>query len=302
MKRREISRKFDEIVAFAEIEKFIDTPVKFYSSGMYLRLAFSVAAHLETEILLVDEVLAVGDMNFQRKSLNKMESVGREGRTVVLVSHNISAIKRLCTRSVLLEAGKVRADGPTHQVVNAYLDTGAGTPSERRWDEESAPSAKGARLLSIALCSPEGSIAQEFDIRNPITIVIEYEVTSPGSIWACTLTCSDSEGNNAFFTAEFSPEHVNTQDISYVGRRRSTCVIPGNIMSEGSFTFGVGLYSVNDMATNQVFEQNVVFCTVFDPMLGDSARGVFHGYLPGIMRPLLTWRSENLITWLHEKE
>src|SRR6266851_3962910 len=120
MGKREIDRKFDEIVAFAEIEKFIDTQVKHYSSGMYVRLAFAVAAHLEPEILLVDEVLAVGDINFQKKCLGKMGDVARAGRTVVLVSHQLNQIRRLCQRVVWIDAGSVRQDGPTHEVVSAY--------------------------------------------------------------------------------------------------------------------------------------------------------------------------------------
>src|SRR4029077_14181736 len=135
MKKREIDRKLDEIVAFAEIEKFIDTPVKHYSSGMYVRLAFAVAAHLEPEILLVDEVLAVGDINFQKKCLGKMGDVARAGRTVVLVTHQMNQIRRLCHRVLWIDAGSLRLDGPTHETVAAYESEMArgvgGTPSGR---------------------------------------------------------------------------------------------------------------------------------------------------------------------------
>src|SRR5262249_52772870 len=120
MKKAEIKRKFDEIVAFSEIEKFLDTPVKHYSSGMQVRLAFAVAAHLEPEILIVDEVLGVGDARFQKKCLNKMQDVGQQGRTVLFVSHNMPAVPRLCERAILLEEGKVAADGPSPRVVNLY--------------------------------------------------------------------------------------------------------------------------------------------------------------------------------------
>jgi len=126
MKKAEIARKFDEIVAFAEVERFIDTPVKRYSSGMYLRLAFAVAAYLEPEILLVDEVLAVGDASFQKKCLNKMESVSEQGRTVLFVSHNISSVTRLCERTILLDSGRVTCDGPSHEVVGVYLQSALG--------------------------------------------------------------------------------------------------------------------------------------------------------------------------------
>src|SRR6476659_6410908 len=135
MKRTEIQRKFDEIVAFSEIEKFLDTPVKHYSSGMYVRLAFAVAAHLEPEILLVDEVLAVGDARFQKKCLNKMEDVGHGGRTVIFVSHNMSAVTRICQRAILLEEGRVVASGESHDIVSAYLRGGAGTTGVREWPD-----------------------------------------------------------------------------------------------------------------------------------------------------------------------
>src|SRR5215468_2845592 len=140
MPRREIARKFDEIVAFAEIEKFLDTQVKHYSSGMYLRLAFAVAAHLETEILLVDEVLAVGDIRFQKKCLGKMQDVGQQGRTVLFVSHNMPAITRLCERALRLDEGHVVQDGPSHRVVSAYLTSDVGTMAAREWpDPAQAP-------------------------------------------------------------------------------------------------------------------------------------------------------------------
>ena len=152
MGKAEIVRKFDEIVAFAELEKFIDTPVKHYSSGMYVRLAFAVAAHLEPEILLVDEVLAVGDINFQKKCLGKMGDVARAGRTVVLVSHQLNQIRRLCQRVVWIDDGSVRQDGPTHEVVSAYesamlsgdrsqgLQRGGGTTARfLRWEIVAAP-------------------------------------------------------------------------------------------------------------------------------------------------------------------
>src|SRR5262249_15078765 len=124
MRRGEIARKFDQIVDFAEVREFLDTPVKHYSSGMYVRLAFAVAAHLEPEIMLVDEVLAVGDISFQRKCLDKMKDVSQHGRTVLFVSHNMPAITRLCERTILLDEGRVVSDGPSHQVVPAYLRSG----------------------------------------------------------------------------------------------------------------------------------------------------------------------------------
>src|SRR6188508_439786 len=148
MRREEISKKFDEIVDFAEIEEFLDTPVKRYSSGMYVRLAFAVAAHLEPEILVVDEVLAVGDAQFQKKCLGKMGEVARGGRTVLFVSHNMSAINRLCSRGVLLDAGRVVFDGPAVNATAAYLHGAGERGAGQEWSPDQAPGSDSVKLLS----------------------------------------------------------------------------------------------------------------------------------------------------------
>src|SRR5467141_4818775 len=174
MGRQEIIRKFDEIVAFAELEKFIDTPVKHYSSGMFVRLAFAVAAHLEPEILLVDEVLAVGDINFQKKCLGKMGDVARAGRTVVLVSHQLNQIRRLCHRVVWIDAASVRQDGPTHEVVSTYET--AMTVGYR----DGGPSARGtgskARFVRWEIADSRGGNPQVLTTLEPVTIKIAIEI------------------------------------------------------------------------------------------------------------------------------
>src|SRR5215467_13124633 len=157
MSKREITRKFDEIVAFAEVEKFISTPVKHYSSGMYVRLAFSVAAHLEPEILLVDEVLAVGDASFQKKCLGKMGQVSRDGRTIVFVSHNMAAVKALCSRAILMRHGTVASSGAVADVVDEYLLGAASDTSVREWSDAAAdPGNESIRPLYVRITPPEG--------------------------------------------------------------------------------------------------------------------------------------------------
>src|SRR5688572_13846393 len=169
MTRAEIRRKFDEIVAFSEVETFIDTPVKHFSSGMYLRLAFAVAAHLDPEILLVDEVLAVGDARFQRKCLDKMEDVRQAGRTVLFVSHNMPAVTRLCPRTILLEDGTISFDGPSAEAVGIYLGSGIGTNAARVWtDLSTAPGNEIVRLCSVRVRSEAGEICESVDIRKPV--------------------------------------------------------------------------------------------------------------------------------------
>jgi lipopolysaccharide transport system ATP-binding protein len=157
MSRREIERKFDEIVAFAEVERFLDTPVKRYSSGMYVRLAFAVAAHLEPEILIVDEVLAVGDAQFQKKCLGKMEDVGKEGRTVIFVSHQMSAIQALCDRGIVLQAGKVILDGNSNDAVNLYLESGCTLANEVPLAERKDRSGSGkVKAVGITIFDQKG--------------------------------------------------------------------------------------------------------------------------------------------------
>jgi lipopolysaccharide transport system ATP-binding protein len=177
MNRREIARKFDAIVSFAELEQFIDTPVKHYSSGMYVRLAFAVAAHLEPEILLVDEVLAVGDINFQKKCLGKMGDVARAGRTVVLVSHQLNQIRRLCQRVVWLDGGKVSQSGPTAEVINAYES--AMSSSERGSGQRDSAHNVKARFLSWKIADPVSTSPHRLDSVGPVSVSFKLEVLSP---------------------------------------------------------------------------------------------------------------------------
>jgi len=177
MSRQEITRKFDEIVAFAELEKFIDTPVKHYSSGMYVRLAFAVAAHLEPEILLVDEVLAVGDAKFQRKCLGKMGDVARAGRTIILVSHQLNQIRRLCNRTAWVESGELRQTGPTAEVVSAYET--AMTSPDRGSDERSFDNLHGARFQSWELIDPASDSPHTLVSSGPVRIQFSLDVRQP---------------------------------------------------------------------------------------------------------------------------
>ncbi len=182
MHRKEINAKFDQIVEFSEIGRFLDTPVKRYSSGMYMRLAFSVAAHLEPEILLVDEVLAVGDAAFQKKCLGKMGQVAGEGRTVLFVSHNMGAIQALCSRSILLADGRIVEDGPSNQVVQSYLNRSYGDiekTGEVSWSgEDNAPGGGEVRLQSIRLLSSIGQVQDHFNVKDPIQIEFTYQVNT----------------------------------------------------------------------------------------------------------------------------
>lgn len=175
MQREEIRRKLDEIIDFAEIEKFLDTPVKRYSSGMYVRLAFAVAAHLEPEILIVDEVLAVGDAPFQKKCLGKMEDVGREGRTVLFVSHNMAAVNKLCSKGILLEKGSLGEIGSVNEVVQRYLDSFVDKPMEVVFSEKGGE----ASFSRVSIVSTKGSLISGVSVCNPFLISMDFIVSVP---------------------------------------------------------------------------------------------------------------------------
>jgi ABC-2 type transport system ATP-binding protein/lipopolysaccharide transport system ATP-binding protein len=177
MGRREVRRQFDAIVEFSGIRTFIDTPVKRYSSGMYLRLAFSVAAHLQADIMLVDEVLAVGDAEFQRRCLGKMAEVERAGRTVLFVSHNLDAVVRLCPRSIWLDRGSLRASGPTAEIVDAYLGDGVGQSGTRTWAPSSSP--KAACLRRVSVLDVDDQPRALLDRGQPFVIEVEFTVDRP---------------------------------------------------------------------------------------------------------------------------
>ncbi len=289
MKKAEITRKFDEIVAFAEVEKFIDTPVKHYSSGMELRLAFAVAAHLEPEILLVDEVLAVGDARFQKKCLAKMEDVGQRGRTVLFVSHNMPAVTRLCKRCLLLDGGRLVKDGPSHEVVGAYLHADTGTTAAREWpDAATAPAGDIARLRAVKVRDQEGRVSEAIDIRTPLSVEMTFEVRRRGSVLLPFFQFFNEEGILAF--------EVNDLDAHWRGRPRpegqyrSSVRVPGNLLSEGTLFVTAGVLSEGN--TVQFYESDAVAFQVIDSMDGDSARGDYGGSMSGVVRPLLTWKTD----------
>ncbi len=289
MKKREIDHKFDEIVDFSGIEKFIDTPVKRYSSGMKVRLAFSVAAHLEPEILIVDEVLAVGDLEFQKKCLNKMEAAGQTGRTVLFVSHNLSAVTRLCSRVILIEDGRMVEDGPAEAVVRRYLNAGQGSGAVQEWPEiERAPGGSLVRLRAVRVRTVEGEISEAVDIRSRFGIDIEYEVLAPGCLLLVRFGLCNENGDLIFVSFE--------QDLEWRDRARppgrylSTAWIPGNLLAEGMHYVNCFISTIKP-ETNQVGEHSIVAFQVIDTMEGDSARGGVGRQIPGVVRPLLDWET-----------
>jgi len=292
MSKKEIDQKFDEIIDFSGIEKFIDTPVKRYSSGMKVRLAFSVAAHLEPDIMIIDEVLAVGDAAFQKKCLNKMEDVGKYGRTVLFVSHNMSAITRICPRTIRLENGTIVDEGPTSQVVSQYLTSGSGTSAERVWNEhDKAPAGDVVRLRAVRALSETGMVSETFDIRRPIRIEMEYDVLKAGKILNPHFHFYNSEGVYLFIAIDNDRDwrkHARDQ-----GSYKSIVTIPGNLLSEGMLYVTATMHTLEPVAYQFRANDSIVF-NVLDSQDGDSARADWTKNLGGAVRPLFNWETHHV--------
>jgi lipopolysaccharide transport system ATP-binding protein len=293
MKRKEIIRKFPDIVEFAGVDQFIDTPVKRYSSGMQVRLAFAVAAHLEPEVLLIDEVLAVGDAEFQRRCLGRMEDFSSSGRTVIFVSHQMQAVAQLCERTMWLEKGQVELDGPSSEVVATYLQSGFGSGSSREWPVVmEAPGDDLVRLRSARVVQ-DGEEAAAVDVRRPVGIEIGFRVLRRGgpAIFP-KIKVFDQRGQVAFNAMDTSSRW---HEESEPGEFLSTCWIPGNYLNEGLVTVQVAVCSLRGAKLRPHAGTNdAVSFHVQDPGEGDSARGFFIGQWQGVVRPLLEWTTEEL--------
>ena len=288
MRRAEIERKFDEIVAFSELEKFVETSVKWYSSGMYVRLAFSVAAHLEPEILMMDEVLAVGDAAFQQKCLDKMHEIRQQGRTILFVSHDMAAITRLCKRVVLLESGKVTFDGEPREVVKRYLSSSLKTGALREWTQKDAPGDGAVRLRRVRVRSEAGETIAVVDIQNPFGVELTYEVLDEGHALVPVIEFYNQEGTELFSTHDTSSSRQSRSRGTYT----STVWVPGNLLAEGSLVGHVSIMSHFPATKLHAHEPNAVAFQVVDSPSTDSARGDYIGPMPGVIRPLLQWTTE----------
>jgi len=291
MKRREINAKLPEIAEFSGVERFLDTPVKRYSSGMHVRLAFSVAAHFEPEILLVDEVLSVGDAEFQARCLGRMEDIGATGRTVVFVSHNLQAVAQLCDRAILLENGRVVVDGPSSEVVARYLQTVSGTTSAQTWeDDASAPGDDLVRLRSVRITRSDGETADFVDVREPVGVELAFSVLRDGPPIVPKIKLASS-GQIVFNAMDVDPRwHEPSRTGDYV----TTAWVPGNFLNEGLVTVDAAVCSIDSPKLHHhVSVHEAASFHVQDPLEGDSSRGTFTGQWRGVVRPLLDWTVDD---------
>jgi lipopolysaccharide transport system ATP-binding protein len=245
MKRAEIERKFDEIVAFSEVEQFVDTPVKRYSSGMYLRLAFAVAAHLEPEILVVDEVLAVGDAEFQKKCLGKMGDVAQQGRTVLFVSHNMSAILRLTQETIVLKKGQLIKRAPTQEAVDFYLASGQAETGERVWQPDEIPQgAAPFRPIALRIRDRQGRVIETVRSIEPVTVEWEYRLEAPLTGLRVGIYLSTVRGEYVFTTFDVDDARQYEQfGTRKPGRYISLCTLPADMLNEGRYSLGVNASS-----------------------------------------------------------
>jgi len=293
MRRAEIKQKFDEIVAFAEVEQFLDTPVKHYSSGMYVRLAFAVAAHLEPEILIVDEVLAVGDASFQKKCLGKMQDINLQGRTVLFVSHSMPIILRLCQRVILLQRGLLAGDGPAPELTRAYLSSGTESPVERVWEAgEQAPGDQVARLRAVRVKNSKGQLAETIDVSEPFEIEVEYWNLQERLKPSVSIHFTNEEGVLLFVSNDFS-NHDWWNSTREPGLVRARCHIPANLLAEGQVFILAAVCTYNPN-TIHALERDAVCFQAVDQYDLENTREKYAQKWPGAMRPKLEWSVEQV--------
>jgi lipopolysaccharide transport system ATP-binding protein len=285
MTRKEVTNKFDEIVEFSGVRKFIDTPVKRYSSGQYVRLAFAVAAHLDPEILIIDEVLAVGDSEFQKKCLGKMQDVAKQGRTVLFVSHNMNAIGSLCTSAILLRNGALYKKGPTREIINHYLTNDMSATSSYEWDKENAPGDDEAKLISARLIDKNYQNIVSFDIAERIGVEFKYEVLKCANPKIPNIHLYTNKGDHVLYSAE-------NEDLKLLLKKgvfKTTVWIPENLLNVESYSIAISLSTISPLKVHFWVKDALIFDTTEDLK---NRTDSYNLELPGVIRPLLRWETK----------
>ena len=293
MTKREIETKFDEIVDFAGVEKFLDTPIKHYSSGMYVRLAFAVAAHLEPEILLIDEVLAVGDAEFQKKCLGKMEDVARQGRTILFVSHNLVALKSLCNTSILIKNGHILKTGDTNSVIQEYLSQESTLEGKICWEQKNAPGDNRVKLKSIEIIS-EGENTAYPSVDKDLTVKLSYWNFEQGARRFISFHILNAMGQILFTSS--NSKSASAQYDSWIDRNypeglfSTSCTIPSNLLNPGKHY--VDLYLNGTMAVDHIIlKKNLIS---FEVKETQEWRTDYLGEWIGAVRPKLSWETQQI--------
>jgi lipopolysaccharide transport system ATP-binding protein len=292
LRRDEIRRRFDAIVDFSGVEAFIDAPVKTYSSGMKVRLGFAVAAHIDPDVLIIDEVLAVGDAAFQQRCLNRIEEVGVSGRTILYVSHHLPSVARLSRRCLLLDHGRLICDGPTLSTIRHYEEKVGVFRAKTSWDDSArAPGDDCARLRSVEITSDGQAVSGPIDVRQPLEIRLRYEVFKSGLMILPSLHLHDMSGTPVISSVDNHPEwHGQARPA---GVYETTATFPGNLFNEGSFQLGLAISTLSPFV-NHAYVHDALAFSFYDPITGDSTRGQYHGELKGYLRPALAWETAQI--------
>jgi lipopolysaccharide transport system ATP-binding protein len=289
MKREEIRKNFNAIVDFSGVEKFIDTPLKHYSSGMQLRLAFAVAAFLENEILIIDEVLAVGDAEFQKKCMLKMEDISHNhGRTILFVSHNLNVINSLCTKALLLKDGMIKKSGITEDVVNYYLSNENENVSSLVWDKDTAPGDEEALIRSAKIIDEKGQEVRSIDISQKIGVEFIYEVIKPGKAKIPNLHLYTIKGDCVFVSAEHEDMKLTKQGVY-----KTVVWIPGNTLNVEVYSLSIALSTMTPVKTHFWVKDALILETTENM---NNRVNSYNQTIPGIIRPELRWETELITT------
>lgn len=287
MRKKEITRKLDEIIDFSGVERYIDTPVKRYSSGMYVRLAFAVAAHLESEILIVDEVLAVGDAEFQKKCLGKMGDISKgEGRTVLFVSHNMAAVKSLCSHGIVLANGRIGFNGMVDDAIDYYLKS-AENFAHRIWNINNAPKVDFIRLLEAKVLNSNNEITLNHLISDSIKIEFTYEVTQENQLFLHGFNLFN--GHNIHILSSHDKDAKSLKEPLKLGIHSTFITIPANFLAEGTYNCSFAIMRYNPFHV-EFHEMEVVGFNIIDEISESTVRGNYSGRFPGVVRPLLNWK------------
>lgn len=287
LRKTEITKQLDAIIDFSGVEKFIDTSLKHYSSGMQLRLAFSVAAHLEPEILLIDEVLAVGDMEFQKKCIGKMEEVSKtHGRTILFVTHNLDSLRKFCPSTILLDNGKLIEKGDTEKIISLYVSKHLETMAEISWDKGIASYNNEVILHRAWVTDENTSLRSRFDTTEKIGISMEYEVMKDDTTFTHGINLYNQEGLNIFNSHDVMTG--NGDNRKKKGKYTATVWIPGHLLTEGIFSVSVALFLPNPLDV-LIHEKNKLSFEVYTDFAKQTARGNYADGFPGVVRPLLNW-------------
>jgi lipopolysaccharide transport system ATP-binding protein len=292
MKRAEIRKRFDQIVEFAEVSQFLDTPVKRYSSGMTVRLGFSVAAHMEPDVLIIDEVLSVGDQAFQNRCMGKATELGNQGRAILVVSHNLAAISNICSRAMLLDHGTIVLDGEPKQAIERYMQGMRFDTGKVQWEPDGAPASDQVRLRSVSVRNTSAQTSSnQVEIDQPILFEVDYEVLSDGAVNTVQIHLKDENGVFVLSSAN-APSMSLAPDGSFgkplgVGRYRAECVLPPNFLNDSRYVLSVFLGPEIGKATVQC--ESVLAFSVLDT--GAMRKEFLGSWYGPVIRPRLAWST-----------